>query len=564
MRSESLVAEYGFQVEFRGRALHLEENLEMVKTFELGDKIVSSELPPEFPHMQKKGSATQLLVDGKPFVMLGGQLHNSSASGVDYMRSLWPRLRALGLNTVEAPVSWELFEPEEGHFDLTFVDELLALARKHEQRLVLLWFGSWKNGVSSYAPGWVLKDTARFPRAKGADSQNKDVLSTLSSNNLKADAAAFAVLMRHLKQADGKQHTVVLVQVENEVGIMPEIRDLCIEGNVAFGAAVPPQLLEYLGKHKESLHPELLQRWNKSGCAAQGSWGEVFGGGPEADEVFSVWHYASYIDQVAAAGQAEYPLPMYCNAWLPGKLGTYPSGGPVAHMHDIWRAAAPHIVLLAPDIYAPQFKEMCAAYARGGNPFFVPEASKDDLAAARAYWAIAQHHALGFAPFGIESIREDHPLVDAFRILRQLLPAITEAHGSARMIGVYRQGNEESPAGPLDVGDYRVRITYEAQLPEKHFPVGGLVIQTGAEEFIIAGYGFCCRFEAQSPGPRSTRILSVELGSFGESGRWVHEIWLNGDETGANNYAHIPPLQPNEFLGINRPMILRVKLYRHD
>ncbi len=173
------------------------------------------------PQLRKTGSATQLVVDGKPLVMLAGELHNSSASGVEYMRRMWPHLKALGLNTVLVPVSWELLEPAEGEFNFTDVDTLVELARKYDQRLVLLWFGSWKNGVSSYAPVWVLKDTARFPRAKGSNHQNtKDMLSTLSPNNLQADAKAFARLMQHLKQIDGKEHTVLMIQVENEVPIV--------------------------------------------------------------------------------------------------------------------------------------------------------------------------------------------------------------------------------------------------------------------------------------------------------------------------------------------------------
>ena len=516
------------------------------------------------PQLRKTGSATQLVVDGKPWIMLSGEIHNSSASGVEYMRRMWPHLKALGLNTVVAPVSWELLEPVEGTFDFTLVDTLLELARKHDQRLVLLWFGSWKNGVSSYAPVWVLKDTARFPRAKGSSHQNtKNMLSTLSPNNLQADAKAFARLMQHLKQADGSQHTVVMVQVENEVGIKPETRDLSDEGNRAFQAPVPAELMNYLVQNKDQLHPELLQRWGKSGYVRQGTWGDVFGGGPEADEVFSVWHYARYIDQVAAAGQAEYALPMYVNAWLATKIGTYPCGGPVAHMHDVWRAAAPHMALFAPDIYVGEFKEVCAAYTRSGNPLWIPENNRDDEIAVRPYWVIAQHQGLGYAPFGIESLAEDHPLVESYHILRQLLPLVTEAQGTGRMIGIYRQGREENPAN-VPIGDYQLHVTYETRLPQRHPPVGGLVIQTGPAELIVAGYGFGCQFLAKAGGTPNPQIQSVQYGHFDEAGRWVHKLWLNGDETGANGTARIPPFAGNEYLGANRPLILRVKLYQPD
>lgn len=522
---------------------------------------------PPIPRLAANGSAVQLLVDDKPFLMLAGELHNSSASGAEYMRSFWPHLKTLGLNTVLAPVSWELVEPAEGQFDFALVDAMLDLARQHRQRLVLLWFGSWKNGVSSYAPEWVLRNTQRFPRAKGSSRQNtKDILSTLSDENLRADANAFARLMKHLKDADAEHRTVLMVQVENEVGIKPETRDLSGASNRVYQMPVPKALIEHLQKHKTELHPALRDRWAKSQFAAEGNWSAVFGEGPETDEIFSAWHYARYIDQVAAAGQKEYPLPMYVNAWLESKLGTYPTGGPVSHVHDIWRAAAPHIAVLAPDIYVDTFKETCSAYASRGNPLFVPEASTDAQAAARAYWVIAEHGGLGFSPFGIESLAADHPVVETYRILGQLMPAITAAQRSGQVMGVFRQGNEPSPE-PRLLGDYTVEIRYEDRLPKEHPPVGGLVIHTGDEDFLIAGYGFSCRFrgknEAGKP-PRSTGISRVELGHFNERGDWIAELRLNGDETGANYVAKIPPFLRNERLGTRRPMILRVKTYRYE
>jgi len=517
------------------------------------------------PHLRKQGTATQLIVDGQPFVMLAGELHNSSASGVEYMRTLWPKLRELGLNTVLAPVSWELIEPREGEFDFTLVDALIEQARTHHHRLVLLWFGSWKNGVSSYAPGWVLQDTKRFPRALGsADRNTKDILTPLSEANRKADAAAFARLMRHVKEADAREHTVVMVQVENEVGIMPEPLDLSAEGDAAFASPVPQELMQYLAKHEKQLHQELLRLWTIAGAKPSGTWAEVFGAGPEAAEVFSTWHYARYIDSVAEAGKVEYPLPMFVNAWLDrgGKIGTYPTGGPVAHVHDIWRAAAPHIDVLAPDIYG-EFKQVAEDYTRNGNPLLIPEIGAGPDAAARVFWAIGRHNALGFSPFGIESLDADHPLVASYRILGQLMPVITAAQGTGRMIAVCRQDGDPA-LQPQAIGTYRANVSYVEHLPERYPPVGGLIIQTGDKEFLMAGYGFGVRFEATTPGPKSTQISKVELGHFDAAGRWVHELRLNGDESGANCQPRIPPFLANKFLGIDRPMILKVTVYRHD
>jgi beta-galactosidase GanA len=279
------------------------------------------------PQLRRQGTTAQLIVDGQPLVLLAGELHNSSASSLDYMAPIWDKLVALRLNTVLATVSWELTEPAEGRFDFTLVDGLVKEARRHKLRLVLLWFGSWKNGVSSYTPAWVKRDTQRFPRAIGRSNGNqKDLLSPFSDANRAADARAFVALMRHLREIDGNQHTVVMMQVENEVGIKPEPRDLSAAATAAFQAPVPAALIAYLRQHKDALLPELKAKWTGK---KTGTWTEVFGEGIDTDELFMAWHYARYIGQIAQAGKEAYALPMYVNAWLDGDgaPGTYPVAG---------------------------------------------------------------------------------------------------------------------------------------------------------------------------------------------------------------------------------------------
>ena len=288
----------------------------------------------EIPHLRKQGTATQLIVDGKPFLVLGSQLSVNSASNLEYWkRVVWPRIVAQeNLNTVVAAVSWAKIEPEEGKFDFSVLDGVIGDVRSHNLHLVLLWFASWKNGLSSFAPDWVKRDFERFPRAQMvggplplisagparprvqiAGSRSIELLSPLSDANRDADARAFAALMRHIKAVDGREHTVIMIQLENEVGMQGDTRDRSPLANKAFEGPVPKELMDYLQKHKDTLSPELHQVWEAAGFKTSGTWEEVFGKGEPTDEIFMGWNFSRYIGRVAQSGKAEYPLPMFVN-----------------------------------------------------------------------------------------------------------------------------------------------------------------------------------------------------------------------------------------------------------
>jgi len=329
----------------------------------------------KIPYLQKQGTATQLIVDGKPFLVLGGELANSSSSNLSYMEPIWARLTEQKLNTVLAPVSWELIEPQEGKFDFALVDGLIAAARKNNLKLVFLWFGSWKNTYSSYIPEWVKRDTERFPRVLLKDGRPTERLTPLSASNRDADAKAFAALMKRIKAVD-TYHTVVMIQVENELGVIPEARDYSPAANTAINAPVPAALLNYMQQHADALEPELREAWVAAGKKTQGSWKEVLGAAPITDDFFMAWYYATYVDAVVAAGKAGYAIPMFTNAALirPNYLpGQYNSGGPLPHSMDIYRVGGPHIDFISPDIYFSNFAYWAGRYNREGNPLFVPE-----------------------------------------------------------------------------------------------------------------------------------------------------------------------------------------------
>ncbi len=499
------------------------------------------------PHLKKQGTATQLIVHGKPFLMLGGELGNSSASDVKYMAPVWPKLKAMHLNTILMPIYWELIEPMEGQFDFALVDDLIASARKNDLNVVVLWFGSWKNSMSCYAPYWVKTDQKRFPRSRTNDGRAVEILTPFSDENRNADAKAFAALMKHLRSSDGELNTVLMIQVENEIGMIPQARDYCAEAEEAFARQVPVELLAYLQKNKGNLTEELLQAWNSTRMKTSGTWEQVFGKGLPADEIFMAWHFATYTNYIAQAGKKEYPLPMDVNAALirPNyKPGQYPSAGPLPHLMDVWRAAAPHIDFLAPDIYFPNFAEWLGKYDRGGNAIFVPEVDRHQ-SVTNAFYALGRHNAMGYCPFSIESV--DNPENSQFKkgydVLHQLTPLILEHQGTGTTAGFLLDSAEQT--AEIKLGDYTFAVKHEytwpyAVRPEGATPrFGGMIIMTAKDEFYIAGSGVVVTFRSSSDDGTIAGIADMAEGVF-VNGKWVAGRRMNGDQDHQGRHLHLP------------------------
>ncbi|MBN1415619.1 MAG: DUF5597 domain-containing protein [Bacteroidales bacterium] len=516
------------------------------------------------PHLRQQGAATQLIVDGKPFLMLGGELGNSTASDMTYMKPVWPVLSAMNLNTLLAPVYWEFIEPEEGKYDFTLVDSLLSNALRHRMRLVLLWFGTWKNSMSCYVPLWIKKDYNRFPRARDNNNKSLEILTAFSEENLQADILAFSALMKHIREVD-KAHTVIMVQVENEVGMIPVASDFCKSANEAFIQPVPQELIRYLQQKKDSLQPEIKDRWAQRGFQTSGSWEDVFGISLATDEIFMAWHYAVYVNRIAAAGKHEYPLPMFVNAALnrPGaKPGQYPSGGPLPHLMDIWKAGAPSIDFLAPDIYFGDVARWCNLYHRPGNLLFIPEIMRGTNNAAYVFYSIGRHNAIGFSPFSIESTEcpEEDRLTAAYELLTQFSPLILEHQGRSTMAGILL--NKTDPFQTLELDGYRFNFSFEpldryafkGNLTDSAFATGGIIISVAPDEFIVAGSGIIVTFESALADNMNVGIGSIDEGRF-EKGKWIPGSRLNGDQSHQGRHMRLPN---------NRFSIQRVKLYRYQ
>ncbi len=504
----------------------------------------------ELPRMVHKDGRHALLVDGQPFLILGDQVNNSS-NWPAMLPKVWPAVEQMHANTVEIPVAWEQVEAEEGKFDFSYLDTLLSQAREHQVRLVLLWFATWKNNGPSYAPEWVKLDNRRFPRVVNAKGEVRGSLSPMFAQTLEADRKAFVALMRHLRQVD-PQRTVIMVQVENESGTYGAVRDHSPTAEQAFQGPVPDALLKAL---------------NKKG----GTWRQVFG--KNADEFFHAWHVAHYIDQVAAAGKAEYPIPLYVNAALrdPFKYQdpfTYSSGGPTWNVLDIWKAAAPSIDVIGPDIYmydTASIRRTLEQYSRPDNALFVPEtANKPD--SARYFFDIVGRRAIGYTPFGMDFTGyANHPLgaakVDAatiepfalnYQIVGPMAGEIARLGFEGRLWGAGEPDHEH--AQTLDLGAWKVRLSYGFpqfnggdQAPGNIPPSGGAFIaQLGPDEYLVTGVHVRVNF-SPADGRKNWMMARVEEGYY-DKGEWKFVRLWNGDQTDWGlNFTSLP-------------QVLRVKL----
>lgn len=493
-----------------------------------------------------------------PPVILGGEVFNSSASSPEHLATLWPRLRALNINTLLAPVTWDQVEPAEGRFDFSPLDAVIAQARANDVKLGLLWLAAFKNGRSTYAPGWVRADTRRFPRvatrkplaATGATATTPPpILSVFSPALLAADAKAFAAVMRHLKAAD-PEGRVILMQVENEVGLLGDSRDRSPAAEGAWRDEVPAPLMARI--RSGAISPAIRTAWEGAGRRSSGSWAQVLGESSVAEETFMAWGFGRYIDQVARAGRPASRIPFYTNAWLgpqPGETepGQYPSGGPTAAMIDVWKVAAPTLAFVSPDIYVPDIKPVQAGYDRPDNRLFIPEAA---LRTGELFWALGRHKALGFVVFGAEAIRPTSQMGQAFGMLAPMADLIAQAQAENRIAGVLLEGEETqtvelggltltirgadaywrrraldagASAPPLPSPAPSETDALERQPDRRAF---GLSIAEAPGRFLVVGQGF---FIDAARGGRPAEYDVVQEGAW-RDGRWVPGRWLNGDE----------------------------------
>ena len=516
--------------------------------------------------------------DLKPYIMLAGEVHNSSSSSLEFMEEIWQKAVRLNMNTLLLPITWELLEPEEGKFDFTLTDGLIAQARRYHMHIVFLWFGAWKNAQCYYAPEWVKCSPERFWRAevqKGKRKVNLEqfygmpytTLSAYCEETVKADSRAFAMLMRHLREVDEKEQTVAAVQVENEPGLQGAAREHSDYADDLFKQEVPRSFAAYMKENTKSMSADVKAAVENG--RESGTWEEVFT--TAAEEIFHAYSVSGYIEQVAAAGKKEYDLPMTVNAWLDKgqEPGMFPSGGPVARMMEVWKYRAPHIDIYAPDIYVQNFCDVCDEYTKLGNPLFIPETAVHSHAAPRLVYVIGHYHAVGFAPFGFEDMGEpfsasagylfgvdtSDPLLSLPQdteeyawyghTINSMMELLTSRYGTEGLQAVI---SERPGQDTMLFGKYGFKVIMAAPFLPRQDGVC-LALQNEEDEFFLIANGCMIAPFSTDRNKPNVDILSLEEGEF-RDGKWISGRRLNGDEAADMRY--------------DKPTLLKIRLFAYQ
>ena len=562
----------------------------------------------ERPCIAEKGNQKVLLVDGKPFIMLAGEIHNSDSSSPAYMEQIWKIADDLGMNSLLLPVTWEMVEPVEGEFHFEVLDQLIDQAREYGMKIGILWFGSFKNAECMYAPEWVKRDLERFHRGQIVKGKNKagrrvsptlpvtipyTTISYLSENAMQADARAFGKMMQHVCEYDEAEGTVITVQVENETGLLGNAREVSDEADAAFAGEVPQEFASYMRSHTEDMEEEV--RAAVEAGAEKGSWSEVFGAA--AEEIFSAYHVASFVEYVAKAGKDAYDLPMTVNCWLDKAAdtpGDYPSGGPVARVHEVWDYCAPSIDVYCPDIYVPYFNKVCDRFVKGGtNPLYIPEAATHSYAAPRMVYTVGHYHAMCYSPFGFDDIGKPFSAAQGYlfgmdvtdpalktpqnfeeyaalgKILREAMPLLAERYGTTDLQAVCaeREAEKKKSLGlPEDMnpmerlmaeaaastkmifGDLGVSAGFGGMMRPRN---DGVLLVCRTKENEVYMIGEQCDIQLFSADSEKTNldILRLEEGTI-ENGAFVPGRRFNGDEAAQ--------------LKLDKPGVLRLQWFTYE
>ena len=521
------------------------------------------------PYIGELNGIKTLFVHDKPFLVRGGELHNSSFSSLEYMeKNVWPNLRTLNMNAVVLPIGWENIEPEEGKFDFSLVDGLITQARRENMKLIFLWFGLWKNSESNYVPMWVKRDYATYFRVENAKGNKLNIISPFCQAAVEADARAFAKLMTHIRDIDSEENTVIFMQIENEIGVLGAERDFSEYVTSIYNSAVPQDIKTLYADGDPVKRPEKAAI-NSTPFVADvngTTWEEVFG--ENACEALMAYGYANAVETIAKAGKAEYGLPMYVNAWLeqhPWRPGTYPCGGPVMKVKKMWKHCAPSLFTMAPDIYVAYTADVMDEYTDVDNPLFVPEVRKDPWGVSTLLYAFGQNNAIGVSPFGIEDICADPSTLSkppmflmielnidvaamdpegtapylraTYDMIKQMEPLYLEYRNTPHMKAFIKR-NDVDDGVVLSFSKYDIVISYKRK--ERLKPVStGIVYELTEDKFLFLGMNYGFKIYPKM-GSRAEVVIGSGVEGHLENGAFVAGRVLNGDERSGFKIGEMP------------------------
>lgn len=505
------------------------------------------------PQIREINGIPTLYVHEKPFIALAGQTHNSAGASAEHMKKhVWNNIRGLNVNTIITPVYWELIEQVEGVYDFSLVDDIIKQAREANNYLIFLWFGLWKNGGSIYIPAWM-KGNKKYFLVEKRTGGYINTISPLCEEAVEKDMLAFSALMRHIREVDNLENTVIMMQVENEIGLLGTDLDCSPAAKKAYKDAIP----QVLG-----------DEYN-----VKGTWEEAFG--KDAGEYFMAYYFALAVEKIASAGIKEYPLPCFVNVWLkqfPWYPGSYPSGGAVVEVQRIWKVVAPSIFTYAPDIHLAYVADVLDQYAATGNALIVPETRNNAQSASYALYALGHHSAVCYAPFAIEDLRASADaeggisaemlkelnideaafkngdrgkcISEVYKVIDELTSLLIKYRGTGHIKGFARH-NEQERGALLSFEDYDAIITYKTSGEEDPISAG-VIIELEKNKFIVAALMCHIHFREKPYDDNTAALVSKSEGCF-EKGEFKPLRVHNGDERPLHFYDTIKCYEVEEF-----------------
>jgi hypothetical protein len=355
------------------------------------------------PHFEEANGHKVLYVDGEPFSVLAVEIpwwdliygkYKETETAYD---GLYPAAAKLGLNALKVPIKWSMVEPEKGVYNFSYLDHAKSMAENNHLKLILNWFGHYASADGTvygnltgelYAPMYIVTDDKLYPRAVDADGiPHHNAISYDYEPIVEREIAAFRAFMQHIKEVDSQAHTILMVQVENEIAV--------------FG----------VDRHNPKL-------WRDHSPASNKRFAE---NGFSDDLKYSAWDLSyNWIRRLTDAGAAVYALPLFHN-YVGGRVADWMVGGAPGEDVNTYLRNCPSISFIGVNSYfcaewrwdntcareshatVDQLREPLNRYSVGRNLPAITEINSGStpLTSRLAYIAVGEFGAPIFAPWSL-------------------------------------------------------------------------------------------------------------------------------------------------------------------